>query len=141
MRRPKFTDARPRYRSAEESKVPGYLAHRFRVYARLARMRRRKNIIFLPSEGQSRMSKSQIYAEAETAWAIALASDEAVRALCTVAEASAVRMAWMLGHCQGRIAGLTTAENMYAARMTQRDKQERHTGTAEHDTDTRGNPL
>ena len=50
MRRPKFTDARARYRTAEESRTPGYLAHRFRVYARLQRMRRRHNVITLRKE-------------------------------------------------------------------------------------------
>ena len=50
MRRPKFTDARARYRTAEESRTPGYLAHRFKVYARLQRMRRRHNVITLRKE-------------------------------------------------------------------------------------------
>ena len=47
MKRPKYTDSRPRYRNADASRVPGYLAHRFRVYARLQRMRRRHNVITL----------------------------------------------------------------------------------------------
>ena len=47
MKRPRFTDARARYRNAEESRTPGYLAHRLRVYARLQRMRRRHNVITL----------------------------------------------------------------------------------------------
>ena len=50
MKRARFTDARPRYRTAEESRTPGYLAHRFRVYARLQRMRRRHNVITLRKE-------------------------------------------------------------------------------------------
>ena len=45
LRKVKFTDCRPRYRNAEESRTPGYLAHRFRLYARLQRMRRRHNVI------------------------------------------------------------------------------------------------
>ena len=47
MRRPRFTDARPRYRTASESREPGYLEHRFRLYARLLRMRLRHNVIAL----------------------------------------------------------------------------------------------
>ena len=47
MRKPRYTDARPRYRNSEASRAPGYLAHRFRVYARLQRMRRRHNVITL----------------------------------------------------------------------------------------------
>jgi hypothetical protein len=50
MRKARYTDARPRYRTAEESKAPGYLAHRFKVYARLQRMRRRSNVIRLRKE-------------------------------------------------------------------------------------------
>ena len=47
MKRVRYTDARPRYRTAEESRTPGYLAHRMKVYARLLRMRRRHNVITL----------------------------------------------------------------------------------------------
>jgi hypothetical protein len=47
IRRPRFTDARARYRNAEESRTPGYLAHRMKLYARLQRMRRRHNVITL----------------------------------------------------------------------------------------------
>lgn len=51
MRKVKYTDARSRYRTAEESMAPGYLAHRMRVYARLQRMRRRSNVIKLRKVG------------------------------------------------------------------------------------------
>ena len=37
--KPKFTDARRRYRTAEESQSPGYLARRFKAYTRLQRMK------------------------------------------------------------------------------------------------------
>ena len=39
--KPKFTDGRSRYHSAEESKSPGYLARRFEAYKRLQRMQSR----------------------------------------------------------------------------------------------------
>jgi hypothetical protein len=35
MKPPKFTDRRGRYRSAAESRTPGYLARRFEAYRRL----------------------------------------------------------------------------------------------------------
>ena len=47
MKRVRYTDARSRYRTADASRVPGYLAHRMKVYARLQRMRRRHNVITL----------------------------------------------------------------------------------------------
>lgn len=50
LRKVKFTDVRPRYRNAEESSQPGYLARRLKVYARLMRMRRRHNVITLRKE-------------------------------------------------------------------------------------------
>jgi hypothetical protein len=50
MKRPHFTDRRPRYRSAEQSRTPGYLAHRLRLYARLPRMKARHNVIPLRSK-------------------------------------------------------------------------------------------
>ena len=53
LRKPRFTDARARYRTAEESRTPGYLAHRMRVYARLQRMRRRRNVITLRAKERS----------------------------------------------------------------------------------------
>lgn len=42
MKRPKFTDGfRGRYRTASESREPGYLARRFEAYRRLARIKAR----------------------------------------------------------------------------------------------------
>ena len=87
------------------------------------------------------MNNPEIYAEAETAWVLARASDPAVRALCTVAEAGVVRMAWLLGHCQGRVAGLVQAENVYANAFVKRDQLARSDGDARNDTSTRGEPL
>ena len=52
-RRPRYTDARPRYRTASESREPGYLARRMKAYARLNRMRRRHNIIVLRAKGRT----------------------------------------------------------------------------------------
>lgn len=46
---------------------------------------------------------------AEAAYAIALASDPAVRVLQTVANPEVVRMAWMLGYVKGRCDGLVAA--------------------------------
>lgn len=37
--KPNYTDARRRYRTAEESRSPGYLARRFRALQRLQRIR------------------------------------------------------------------------------------------------------
>lgn len=37
--KPRFTDARRRYRTAEESRAPNYLAKRFKAIRRLARMK------------------------------------------------------------------------------------------------------
>lgn len=49
MKRPRFTDAhRGRYRTAEESKTPGYLAKRFAAFRRLQRMQARSNVAQLP---------------------------------------------------------------------------------------------
>ena len=45
MKPPKFTDARRRYRTAEESRSPGYLARRFKAYQRLQRMQATKSKI------------------------------------------------------------------------------------------------
>jgi hypothetical protein len=39
MSKPRYTDARRRYRTAEESRAPGYLARRLKAYARLQRMK------------------------------------------------------------------------------------------------------
>jgi hypothetical protein len=50
VKRPHFTDRRTRYRSAEQSRAVGYLAHRLRLYARLQRMRARHNVIPLRSK-------------------------------------------------------------------------------------------
>jgi hypothetical protein len=83
----------------------------------------------------------QLQAEAETAWAMALASDEAIRAMCTVAPQEVVRMAWIMGHFKGRLDGVIAAENIYAEAMISKDKAERFEGRPEHDRDTRGNPL
>ena len=45
MKRPRFVDGKGRYRSAEESRSPGYLARRFEAIRRLQRMKeRRQNI-------------------------------------------------------------------------------------------------
>jgi hypothetical protein len=41
MKPPRFTDRRRRYRTAAESSQPGYLAKRFKAYARLERMKGR----------------------------------------------------------------------------------------------------
>jgi hypothetical protein len=38
MKTPNYTDKRRRYRTAAESSQPGYLARRFKAYARLARI-------------------------------------------------------------------------------------------------------
>jgi hypothetical protein len=84
---------------------------------------------------------SDVYADTEAEWAMALASDEGVRALCEVSPPGVVRTAWMLGHNKGRRTGLVEAQVRYADAMIQRDKMVRHTGTAEHDKDARGNPL
>jgi len=43
--KPRFTDNRGRYRTAEESKEPGYLARRFQAIRRLQRMQARKQNI------------------------------------------------------------------------------------------------
>ena len=82
-----------------------------------------------------------IYAEAEAAWALTLASDESVRALCSVTDPRLIRAAWMSGHCKGRLHGMIDAQMKYAEAMIQRDKLERHTGRQEHDLDSGGNPL
>ena len=50
MKRPRYTDARPRYYTSDESRKPGYLARRMKAYARLQRMRRRSNVIRLRKE-------------------------------------------------------------------------------------------
>jgi hypothetical protein len=42
MKPPRFTDARRRYRTAEESRAPGYLARRLKAYARLQRIKEAK---------------------------------------------------------------------------------------------------
>lgn len=86
-------------------------------------------------------NNDQIHAEAETAWALAVASEEAVRALCSVADPALIRMAWLLGHYKGRLAGMTSAENIYAESMIRRDKLERGAGRTEHDLDSSGRPL
>ena len=39
MKPVKFTDARRRYRTAEQSAAPGYLARRFKAIRRLQRMK------------------------------------------------------------------------------------------------------
>lgn len=44
MNRPRYTDKRPRYHSADESRKPGYLARRFAAYRRLQRMKARSNV-------------------------------------------------------------------------------------------------
>lgn len=87
------------------------------------------------------MNDSTMHAEAETAYALALASDEGLRAMTTVAPPEIVRIAWIMGHYKGRRDGMIQAEVVYAQRMLQRDKEERYTGRAEHDRDTRGNQL
>lgn len=87
------------------------------------------------------MSNEQMHAEAETAWALALVSDEAVQALCLVAPKEIIRMAWMLGHYKGRIDGTINAEVKYAEAMIQRDRIERHSGRPDQDTTTRGDSL
>lgn len=83
----------------------------------------------------------QLQAEAEAAWAMAFASDDAIRAMCTVAPQEVVRVAWIMGHFKGRIAGVVAAENIYAEAMISKDKVARFEGLPEHDRDTRGNPL
>ena len=40
--KPNYTDARRRYRTAEESRSPGYLARRLKAYARLQRIQAAK---------------------------------------------------------------------------------------------------
>lgn len=47
--KPRFTDGRKgRYRSAEESRAPGYLSRRLKAYARLQRMRERQSGVVTP---------------------------------------------------------------------------------------------
>jgi hypothetical protein len=46
MKSPRYTDRRRRYRTAAESSQPGYLARRFKAYARLERMKG-KTLIFV----------------------------------------------------------------------------------------------
>ena len=87
------------------------------------------------------MTNAQIHAEAETAWALAVASEEAVRALCSVADPDLIRMAWLLGHYKGRLTGMISAENAYAEQMLRRDAELRQSGRPEHDLDSGGNPL
>lgn len=50
MKRPHFTDRhRGRYRTAAESREPGYLEKRFRAIRRLQRLReRRQNVTAIP---------------------------------------------------------------------------------------------
>ena len=51
MKKPNYTDGfRGRYRSASESREPGYLARRMKAYARLQRLKARKasNVQQLP---------------------------------------------------------------------------------------------
>ena len=81
------------------------------------------------------------HSEVETAYALELASNEGLRAMCELAPQDVVRMAWIMGHYKGRGAGLKQAEDLYAEAMIRRDQLQRHTGTAEHDKDARGNPL
>lgn len=83
----------------------------------------------------------EVKAMAEAAYAVALASDDGLRAMCTVAPPEVIRMAWIMGHYKGRIAGVIAAETIYAEAMIRRDVTERHEGRPEHDKDTRGNPL
>lgn len=44
MKAPRFTDRRGRYRSAAESRTPGYLARRFDAFRRLQRLQARCNV-------------------------------------------------------------------------------------------------
>jgi hypothetical protein len=56
-----------------------------------------------------------------------------------------VLMVYNLGRISGRAQQLERCDaivrDVYADAMIQRDKMTRHTGTAEHDKDARGNPL
>lgn len=79
--------------------------------------------------------------EAEAAWTVALASDEGLRAMCTVAPKEVVRLAWIMGHYKGRLAGVLAAQVIYAEAMIQRDRLKRYEGGPEHDMDTRGGRL
>ena len=45
MKTPRFTDAKRRYRTAEESRAPNYLARRFKAFRRLQRMQAAKSNI------------------------------------------------------------------------------------------------
>jgi hypothetical protein len=45
MRHPNYTDRRRRYRTAAESSQPGYLARRFKAYARLERILGKKLVV------------------------------------------------------------------------------------------------
>jgi hypothetical protein len=45
MKPPKYTDKRRRYRTAAESSQPGYLARRFKAYARLERILGKKLVV------------------------------------------------------------------------------------------------
>jgi hypothetical protein len=48
MKPPRFTDRRRRYRTAAESSQPGYLAKRFKAYARLERILGKKMVVVVP---------------------------------------------------------------------------------------------
>lgn len=60
------------------------------------------------------MSNDPLHAEAETAWAMAYASDEGLRAMCSIAPQEVVRLAWIMGHYKGKIAGAIAAQVVYA---------------------------
>lgn len=45
MKRPRYSDRRPRYRTAEESRAPGYLARRFEAIRRLQRMKEKRVVV------------------------------------------------------------------------------------------------
>lgn len=49
------------------------------------------------------MNSAEVEANAQAAFAMELASSAALQALCTIASKEVVRMAWLLGHCQGRL--------------------------------------